>query len=378
MTTSTTDATETGGPPPGPSAEPAPVPGVAASAAPSHRAPRPIPTAVPDEQPEPATTDAGTPPPTQGTEATEAMSITETTGIPTGEDATQPVPVSAPTPSPEPDAAYSGDTLAIPVTPAADGEATVAIPVAAPPSGGPAAPARSYPVPTTPPASASATDTATAAGAVVAGAAAAASPTPQPQWTSPEDVARAQAVPAGEDGAFPEDALDEPTSRTAAHWWGVLIAFTLTPIAWFLLFDGSARIYWSMLADPANVNPAGYLSLGFGLATLAILLLAARKSSVGSIIVGSLAALAGLAFVAVPVQTLEFLSRYADRIESLGGFGRNLYAYTVESGMRSYFLIGGVILIFVGVVSHAARRQGRREERARLALRPAQGENPFV
>ncbi len=370
MTTSTTDATETGGPPPGPSAEPAPVPGVAASAAPSHRAPRPIPTAVPDEQPETATTDAGTPPPTQGTEATEAMSITETTGIPTGEDATQPVPVSPQSPAAEPDAAaHNGETLAIPVTPAADGEATVAIPVAAPPSGGPAAPARSFPVPTTPPAT----------GAVAAGAAAvAASATPQPQWTPPEDVARAQAVPAGEDGVFPEDVLDEPVSRTAAHWWGVLIAFTLTPIAWFLLFDGSARIYWSMLADPANVNPAGYLSLGFGLAALAILLVAVRKSSVGSIIVGSLAALAGLAFVAVPVQTLEFLSRYADRIESLGGFGRNLYAYTVESGMRSYFLIGGVILIFVGVVSHAARRQGRREERARLALRAAKGENPFA
>lgn len=368
MTPQTTDATETGGLPSTPAAEPAPTPPLAASAPPSHRAPRPIPTAVPDEQPDSitASTDAGTPPPTQGTEATEAMSITETTGIPTGEDATQPVPVSEPS-SPDTTAASGGDTLAIPVTPATDGEATVAIPVAAPPSGGPAAPARSYPVPTTAPAT----------GAAVAGVATAGAATPQPRWTSPEDTARAQAVAAGEEGVFPEDALDEPARRTAAHWWGVLIAFTLTPIAWFLLFDGSARIYWSMLADPANVNPAGYLSLGFGLATLAILLLAARKSSVGSIIVGSLAALAGLAFVAVPVQTLEFLSRYADRIESLGGFGRNLYAYTVESGMRSYFLIGGVILIFVGVVSHAARRQGRREERARLALRAAQGENPF-
>ena len=370
MTLQTTDATETGGPPSTPAAEPAPTPPLAASAPPSHRAPRPIPTAVPDE-PQTGTTDAGTPPPTQGTEATEAMSITETTGIPTGEDATQPVPVSTPSPAAGTDAAaYSGDTLAIPVTPAADGEATVAIPVAAPPSGGPAAPARSYPVPTTAPPPAT--------GAVVAGAAAAGAATPQPQWTSPEDVARAQATPAGEEGVFPEEALDEPATRTAAHWWGVLIAFTLTPIAWFLLFDGSARIYWSMLADPANVNPAGYLSLGFGLATLAILLLAARKSSVGSIIVGSLAALAGLAFVAFPVQTLDFLAQYQDRVEALGGFGRNLYAYTVESGMRSYFLIGGVILIFVGVVSHAARRQGRREERARLAVRAAQGENPFV
>ncbi len=256
----------------------------------------------------------------------------------------------------------------MPVAPAPAAEdATVAIPLAAPASSLPSAPAPSVPVPTTPVAPV----TPVVPAAAVAGAVAAASDA-APQWTAPPEQAPAEAE------IFPEAMYEEPPSRAGAHWWGVLIAFVLTPIAWFLLFDGSARIYWSTLADPANVNPAGYISLGTGLAVLVIVLLAARWSSVGPIIVGSLAALIGLTFLAIPVQTLEFLARYQDRVEAFGGFGKNLYAYTVESGLRSYFLIGGVILIFLGVVSHGARRQGRRAERARLAVRAAKGENPFA
>lgn len=187
----------------------------------------------------------------------------------------------------------------------------------------------------------------------------------------------AGAAPAQQQELFPESTYEEPPSRAGSHWWGVLIALTLTPIAWFLLQDGGARIYFSLQADPTAINLAGVLSLAGGLLVLAIVLLAARWSSVGPIIAGSIAALAGLAFIAFPSQTLEWLADYEAELERLGGFGENLYTYLLESGMRGELLVAGVVLVFVGIVSHGARRQGRREERARLALRAARGENPF-
>jgi hypothetical protein len=177
---------------------------------------------------------------------------------------------------------------------------------------------------------------------------------------------------------FPESQYTEPPSRAGAHWWGVAIALVLSPVAWFLLTDGSARLFWSMLADPADVNLAGYLSFGAGLLALGGVLLAARWSSVGPIVAGSISAAIGLTFLVIPAITLDWLAGYREQVEQLGGFGRNLYAYTVESGMRGTFVVGGLVLIGAGVISHGARRKGRREEKARLAVRAAHGENPFA
>lgn len=178
--------------------------------------------------------------------------------------------------------------------------------------------------------------------------------------------------------APPEASYASPQSRAGAHWWGLLLAIALSPVAWFLIQDGSARLYWSTLTNPANVNLAGYLSLGGGLLALAVVLLAARWSSLGPIIAGSASALIGLAFAVFPARSLDVLAEYQERIEGLGGFGVNLYNYLLESGVRGTFLVGAVVLVGAGVVSHGARRQGRREEKARLAVRAAQGINPFA
>lgn len=181
----------------------------------------------------------------------------------------------------------------------------------------------------------------------------------------------------GAAGIFPESVVEEPGSRAAAHWWGVLIALTLSPIAWFLLSDGGARIYWSLSEDPAAINVAGVLGLAGGLAVAAIVLVAARWSSVGPIIAGSITALGGLAFLVVPERTIPWLEAQQATFDRLGGFGSNLHLYLMESGMRGHLLVAGVVLVLVGVVSHGARRQGRREARARLAARAAAGEDPF-
>lgn len=268
-------------------------------------------------------------------------------------------PLSGRYPPPDAPSALTPPPIA-PVSPAGErtwtpAEATLAIPVTA--AAG-AAPAWSEPTPET------------AAAPPVIPPAGASSPA-EPGWAATQAT-----QPDGD--LFPELLYTEPPSRAGAHWWGVLVALVLSPIAWFLLTDGSARLFWSILADPENVNLAGYLSFAAGLVALGGVLLAARWSSVGAIVAGSLSGLVGLTFLVFPARTLEFLEGYREQVEELGGFGRNLYAYTIESGMRGTFVIGAVVLIGVGIVSHGARRKGRREEKAHLAVRAARGENPFA
>lgn len=336
------------------------------SSEPAHRAPRPVPGAAPPPpapEPDPATPvpeadatntpDAAVPAPRAdrtNEDATVAMPVTPTTGAQPAdhpdEESTVAIPTSGPAPASTPDetAPYSPDTYASDRHETTGYEAdrtppTVAIPVQAP------------------------------TGQDATGQA----PAGDDAWSTaaPEPSAQASDI-------FPESMYGEPPSRAGSHWWGVLIALALTPISWFLLVDGSARVFWSLTADPANVNIAGVLGLAGGLLLLTTVLLSARWSSVGTSIAGSISALVGLAFLVLPVRTLDVLAQIQDRVESFGGFGRNLYAYTVESGLRGTFLVAGVVLVLVGVVSHGARRKGRREEKARLAVRAAQGENPFA
>ena len=181
----------------------------------------------------------------------------------------------------------------------------------------------------------------------------------------------------GEPAVFPEGVFHEPPSRAGAHLWAVLIALTLSPVAWFLLSDGSARVYWSLRSDPDAVNIAGLVGLGAGLLVSMIVLLTGRWSSVGAAVSGSIGFLAGLAFAIIPARSLEIVSGSEELLDNFGGFGANVYDYLVESGIRGHFLIAGFGLILLAVVSHGARRKGRREEFARLAVRAARGENPW-
>lgn len=185
-----------------------------------------------------------------------------------------------------------------------------------------------------------------------------------PRWESPRQYAPPGEV---EPAIFSATEPELPRSRAAAHWWGVLVCLILAPVAWFLLVDGSNRIYWSLVADATAVNVAGLLGLGMGLVAMTAVVLVGRWSSVGVSIAGALGTLAGLTFLVFPARTLEVLADQQDTFERFGGFGANVYLYLVESGLRGYFVVGGVLLVLVGVVSHGARRKGRREERVRIA-----------
>jgi hypothetical protein len=208
-----------------------------------------------------------------------------------------------------------------------------------------------------------------------------AEPPPGGYWQGGEaDRSRgADQVPStAEPSIFPEGVYAEPPSRAGAHLWAVLISLVLSPVAWFLINDGSARIYWSLRSDQGDVNIAGLAGLAAGLLVALIVLLAARWSSIGAAIAGVIAFLVGVAFLVLPNRAFTVLESWETPLRRFGGFGENLYAYLVESAQRGQFVIAGFLLFLVGVVSHGARRKGRREEYARLAVRAARGSNPFA
>lgn len=169
-----------------------------------------------------------------------------------------------------------------------------------------------------------------------------------------------------EDNPF-EDWDDPPRSRTSAHWWGVLISLVFVPVAWYLLADGGERWANSREVNPDAIHFGAMLEIAGGLLALIAVLLAARWSSVGAIITGSIATVIGAAFLAVPQIVVDFLADYSDIFGRLGQFGQNVYDHLLMDGNAGRVLAYGVVLIFAGVISHGARRQGRREERRRAA-----------
>ncbi|TNC17546.1 hypothetical protein FHE66_09655 [Georgenia sp. 311] len=158
-------------------------------------------------------------------------------------------------------------------------------------------------------------------------------------------------------------AVTRPPSRAGAHVLTILVTLLLTPVAWYLLADAGARLTlparnpW----DTGNLNIAALLELAGGLLVLAVVLLAARWSSVGAIVTGILVVVLGVPFLAAPTWTQEILEPVVTWLDRFGDFGGNVAHHLVASGATGRLVITGLTLVLVGVVSHGARRKGRRE-----------------
>lgn len=151
--------------------------------------------------------------------------------------------------------------------------------------------------------------------------------------------------------------------RTGTHVLVLLLTLLLTPVAWYLLADAGARLTlpagnpW----DSGNVNVAAVLELVGGLAVLAVVLLAARSSSLGAIVAGILVLAAGVPFVAAPAWTQEVLEPATQWLRDLGDFGGNVAHHLVASGSTGRLVVAGLALVLLGVVARGARRRGRHE-----------------
>lgn len=192
---------------------------------------------------------------------------------------------------------------------------------------------------------------------------------PRRLMTEPEADERAERYAPDAD-LFAGASYDKVPSRAGAHWWSLLGTLLLTPVAWYLLSDAGARM--TLPAD--NQWESGVLNLAAlgellgGIVVLAVILFAARASSLGAFVVGSLVTLVGGAFVLFPTITQDFAEPYLQWLRDYNDFGGNIAHHLVADGSTGRILVAGIALILVGLVSHSARRRGRREQAIREAI----------
>jgi hypothetical protein len=171
----------------------------------------------------------------------------------------------------------------------------------------------------------------------------------------------------GEEDPF-KDFDDGPASRAAAHWWSILISIVFAPFAWYLITDGGERMNFN-LTNGGPFNWAGPLELAGGLLCLFFVLLAARWSSIGAILVGTITAAVGIAFIIFNAEAMDLVTEYQGTlVQALNQVGQNIVDHLLADARSGRLAVYGVALIMVGVVSHGARRQGRREERRKAAI----------
>ncbi len=188
----------------------------------------------------------------------------------------------------------------------------------------------------------------------------------------PVDRAFVPATPRSLDDALFEGAtlMAEVPSRTGAHWGSLIGHLLLVPVAWFLLADAGARL---TLADGSAMttgvfSPLGVGELLIGILVLLVLLLLARKSSLGPWFSGVLTAIAGLPWLVVPGLTANTVLPYLRWLDGWNAFGANLSHHLQASGYSGRLLLLGLALIGVGILSHSVRRIGRKEEALRAEV----------
>ena len=187
------------------------------------------------------------------------------------------------------------------------------------------------------------------------------------------DDAAAVPVPVPAPAPFPVseyDVNDELPSRAGAHWWSFLAVLILTPVAWYLLADAGARLTLAN-GNPWDTGVLNYAALGelaAGLVVLVVAILALRGSSLGAWITGPILLIGGATFLAIPQQVQNFLAPYLETLSNYNAFGGNLSHHLTASGSTGQFVIWGVALMAIGIVSHGARKSGKRRQRIEDAL----------
>lgn len=156
--------------------------------------------------------------------------------------------------------------------------------------------------------------------------------------------------------------VGRPASRAGAHWAGVLMSLVLLPAAWFFV-HGAADVLTSTV-EPHRFafDPKAIFELVAGLLTMGVALWTACRSSLGSIVVGALSAVLGLLFLLLPTPMNGLVGPVLDRLTAQSTLGADLAAYFWTDAYSGKFVVLGLFMVMVGVVSHSARRAGRREQ----------------
>lgn len=156
--------------------------------------------------------------------------------------------------------------------------------------------------------------------------------------------------------------VGRPASRAGAHWAGVLLSLVLLPVAWFFVHGAADVLTNTVEPHRFAFNPKAIFELVAGLLTMSVALWTACRSSLGSIVVGALSAVLGLLFLLLPTPMNGLVGPVLDRLTAQSTLGADLAAYFWTDAYSGKFVVLGLFMIMVGVVSHSARRAGRREQ----------------
>lgn len=262
--------------------------------------------------------------------------------------------------STEDEAEDAAATTALPAEGVDDGAPTSALPVAAtedvePTSSFPAQRQSEDPAPTT-----TIEPGSGAAGAVAVGTAAATGAAATGSTSKPARSER----PRTEDDVILDGSsvVGKPASRAGAHWAGILLSIVLLPAAWFLIHHGQGILSESVKAYFFGRDTRGLVELGIGALVLAIALWTARRSSVGSFVMGVLTLAVGVVGLAVPDWANQTVTPFLSDLSDHSSLGSALATYFWTDAATGRFAVIGLALIVVGVISHSSRRAGRREQ----------------
>ena len=157
--------------------------------------------------------------------------------------------------------------------------------------------------------------------------------------------------------------VGHPKSRTATHWAGALVSIIALPVTWFFLHDGAAMATVRASGSYAfDLSTRGLTELAIGALALIIAMWVARRTSVGSIIVGVISILLGLPFLIAPGVMTDTFTPFLNNLSTQSALGQSLSTYLWTDAVTGKFLALGLFMVMVGVDSHSARRAGRHEQ----------------
>ena len=148
--------------------------------------------------------------------------------------------------------------------------------------------------------------------------------------------------------------VGKPASRAGAHWAGILLSIVLLPAAWFLVHHGQALLAGSVKAFRFGLDTRGAVELGIGALVLAIALWTARRSSVGSFIMGVITLALGVVGLAVPDWANRTVAPFLSDLANHSSLGSDLATYFWTDAATGRFAVIGLALILVGAVSLGA------------------------
>ncbi|WP_461020896.1 hypothetical protein [Trueperella pyogenes] len=163
------------------------------------------------------------------------------------------------------------------------------------------------------------------------------------------------------DDVLTEDIPAEPKKRGLAHVGTFFLTLLLLPVAWYFISDAGARLAvvpgnpW--LTGSVQLMPLGELLAG--IVVVGVIWLAARASSLGAQVLGTIVFLAGAAALVVPQLAQNLIAQLNIAIGSYNAFTGNVVYHLTNDLASGRLAVFGALLLLTGLVAHGSRRRGQ-------------------